>query len=97
VTGAATFVRDIHGFRGDARLYRLNPPMMVHDWRDASDRPVEWVNVSAVVAMFSGPETYIFEADEAGEVKSWAELDGSFQGALDHEAALLGAGYEVQS
>ena len=33
--------------------------------------------VSASTVMLSGPETYIFQADEAGEVTDWGELPGS--------------------
>lgn len=91
----ATFVRALTGFRGEARLYRVSPPMVENQW--PGDGKVEHgcVVVSAVVAMFSGPETYIFPADESGAVVSWGELDGSFRGGLDHEAALRGAGYTV--
>lgn len=46
--------------------------------------------------MFSGPETYIFPADKTGEIVNWSELDGSFKGGLDHEQALVNAGFEVQ-
>lgn len=81
----ATLVRKLSGFNGDARLYRLSEP---HDGHDL-------VIVSAVVVMFSGPETYIFPADESGEVTDWGEMDGSFRGELDHEQALSNAGYEV--
>lgn len=45
--------------------------------------------------MFSGPETYIFPANEDGKVVHWAELEGSFRGGLDHERALRNAGFEV--
>ena len=56
----------------------------------------EYVVVSAADVMYSGPETYIFGADENGEVVDWLELPGSFRGKLDHVAALEGAGYEVE-
>lgn len=81
----ATKVRDLTGWRGHASLYRLSTPLDGHDF----------VIVSAVNAMFSGPETYIFPAYESGEQKNFGELDGSFRGALDHAEALRGAGYEV--
>lgn len=55
----------------------------------------QYVVVSAVVAMLSGPETYIFEANEAGIVQDWGELPGSYRGGLDHVAALMGAGYDT--
>ena len=77
---------------GEMRLYRLDPPLS-DEYSESS--PFEYVVVSATHAMFSGPETYIFPADETGEITSWGELDGSFKGALDHEQALRNAGYEV--
>ena len=94
----ATLIRDqLPNFTGDARLYRVEPPISLdNEWdEDASDETSEYVVVSAVVAMFSGPETYIFPADADGRVTDWGELRGSFRGALDHEAALLRAGYEI--
>lgn len=84
---------------GDQKLYRLTPPMPGWEpWSD-DEKQAHWdyVVVSAVNAMFSGPETYIFGADSAGEILDWSELDGSFKGALDHEQALRNAGYEAFS
>lgn len=78
----ATFIRDITGFTGDAKLYRTTDQ--------------GHVVVSATVVPFGGgPETYIFPADENGKVTDWGELDGSYKGGLDHATALLNAGYEV--
>ncbi len=79
----AKLVKNLDGWRGEARLYRLAPPL------DGN----EYVVVSATNAMFSGPETYIFASDEAGKVDCYGELDGSFRGGLDHAKALRGAGY----
>jgi hypothetical protein len=84
--GKAVLVRKLTGFTGSAKLYRLDPPLEGN----------EFVAVSATVA-YRWPETYIFPADESGNVLDWGELDGSFRGALDHAAALEGAGYEVIS
>jgi hypothetical protein len=67
------------------RCYRLTEPLDGH----------ETVAVSAVVAPFSGPETYIFPCDETGWITAWGELDGSYRGGLDHAAALEAAGYTV--
>lgn len=91
--GTATFVRNLDGWRGDARLYRCEPPMQYG--HDEEPKPAEYVIVSGVFAMFSGPETYIFPATADGEVADWGELDGSFQGGINHEEALSGAGYEI--
>lgn len=86
----ATFVCNVAGMRGDARLYELSEP---HEGYGVD--PTSRVIVSAVVAPLTGPETYIFAAGDDGRVSDWGEMPGSFQGALDHEQALRGAGYEV--
>jgi hypothetical protein len=81
MTKTATFVRNLTGYTGDAKLY------------NTTDQG--YLIVSAVVVPYTGPETYIFPADEDGEITDWLELDGSFRGGLDHEAALVGAGYTL--
>lgn len=92
----ATFIRRLDGFTGDARLYRCEPPMAYRaNWDDETDSHAEFVIVSGTVAMFSGPETYIFPANEKGEVVGWGELDGSFRGGIDHSRALADAGYSA--
>lgn len=89
----AQFIRNLdYGFRGDARLYKVTPPMAGHNDVDMHD----YVIVSAVDVPCSGPETYVFGADENGVVRDWLELDGSYRGGLSHEEALEGAGYTVE-
>jgi hypothetical protein len=87
----ATFVKNLDGFNGNATLYRVNPPLKSYSGEDE----YALVVVSAVVA-FGYPETFIFGADEDGEVMNWLELPGSFKGALDHTRALRDAGYDVE-
>jgi len=65
--------------------YRLVPP---HDGAG-------YVVVSAATVPYSGPETYIFRADETGKITDWMEMDGSYRGGLDPVEALRRAGYEV--
>ncbi len=93
----ATFVRDDNGFRGTAKLWHLSSPVHFdHEYEEGEFKPTratEYVITSAVHAMCSGPETYIFPADRDGEVLSWGELDGSFRGDLDHNRAIEGMGY----
>ena len=86
----ATPVKQLGDFNGYAMLYRLSEAL-----EDYDGCKHEHVVVSAVDVMFSGPETYIFGADENGEIVNWMELPGSFRGALDHNEALEGAGYTV--
>jgi hypothetical protein len=101
-TKTATLVRNL-GNPGRAahfveqRLYQLDPPMRAESWGDEPPRSYKYVVVSAadLTSYFSGPETYIFGSDSTGGIDSFSELDGSFQGALDHEQALQNAGYEV--
>lgn len=85
----ATFLRPVPQYKvapgAAAYVYRLDPPLDGH----------EFVRVSAVSVPFSGPETFIFPSDAHGEVLDWHQLPGSLKGALDHAAALRGAGYEI--
>lgn len=95
----ATYIKDQNDFQGDARLYRVDPPMKGERFDDDTDKYETathvYVIVSAVVAFGQGPETYIFPADAEGKVTNWGELDGSFKGGLDHARALQYAGYTI--
>lgn len=88
----ATLIENLAGWRGDARLYRVDPPMTYDD-----DKKTNYVVVSAAVVIFSGPETYIFPATRLGEILDWLELPGSFRGGLDHARALEVAGYSLST
>lgn len=85
--------------KGNARLYKLSKPLKYdrYDFEKEEDVPesTDYVIVSAIDAMFSGPETYIFAADSEGRVLDWGELEGSYRGGYDHEQALADAGYTV--
>lgn len=95
MTNIATFIKPTGWGIGDMRLYRLNPAHVETDY-DGTERSIEWVVVSAVNVPSSGPETYIFESTPDGsDVVDWGELEGSYRGGMDHEAALAGMGYEV--
>ena len=80
----ATFLKTLTDMRGDARLYRMDPPFQNN----------EYVVVSAVNT-YSGPETFIFASDKNGRIDEWGELDGSIAGELDHAQALRNAGYAI--
>lgn len=91
----AIFIRQLtYGWSGDARLFRLDPPLAEHRF-DSAVVFYQYVIVSGVNVMFSGNETFIFPAFENGEPVSFDELEGSFKGDIDHALALRGAGYEV--
>ena len=87
-------IKSFYSFRGEAILFRMEPPLEGH----------QYVVVSAVhpkppdlryTDMFV-PETCIFAADPDGHVIDWHELDGSFRGAMDIPRALAQAGYEIR-
>jgi hypothetical protein len=78
----ARFIKQTTSFCGAIqRLYRLE---------DGSHVVVSALNAPC------GPETYIFEADAQGNITNWTELDGSFRGGLDHQAALTNAGHQLE-
>lgn len=93
MTRTRELVRDLEGFRGEAKLWRVTPAVKWgnHYQGDAGGE-TEYIVSSAVVAMFSGPETYLFPADADGEVLDWSELPGSYRGGLSHDAAMDGLG-----
>ena len=91
----ATKIKRLEDFTGEAWLYRLSPPIIVKaDYDGGFNGEVEYIVVSATVALYSGAETYIFPANDKGEVVDWGELDGSYRGGLDHIKALREAGYK---
>jgi len=87
----ATFIKNLDSFTGEAALYKLSEPAQY----DKPSKKTKFVAVSATNAKFSGPETYIFPANEDGEVIAWGEMNGSYRGGLDHVEALNGLGYQV--
>jgi hypothetical protein len=93
----ATRIRTLESFRGNAALYRVEPPMKgAAGWGDEGPTVTyPYVIVSAAHVPYSGPETYIFGATEQGEVADWLELPGSYRGRLDHAEALTAAGYAI--
>lgn len=84
----ASKVKELIGWNGDATLYFLSEPIY------NNGQSYSYVIVSAVYA-YSGPETYIFPADESGDVLDWEELNGSFRGACNKFLALENAGYKI--
>jgi len=95
----ATFIKKMgREFNGDARLYRVEPPIEYEKYDSDNGEykkyQTDYVVVSAADVMFSGPETYIFASDEKGEIKYWGELSGSRKGVLDHHYVLREAGVE---
>jgi hypothetical protein len=86
----ATYVQDMSDFSGVAKLYRVDPPVSFDD-----DKKADHVVVSAVDSEWAC-ETYIFPANEKGDVLSWGELDGSQRGSVSHQEVLHAAGYQVE-
>lgn len=84
--GTATFQRRLGSFRGDARVFVMNPPL---------EGKYAKIIVSAVDVL-GRPETYIFPANEGGDgVDDWGELAGSQKDTLSHTDVLRDLGYEI--
>lgn len=84
-------IRDLTRFQSTAALYELEPPHLKDD-----GEPTRFVIVSSITAHYSGPETYIYESNESGEMVCWEEMRGSCRGTLEHEDALNNMGYELE-
>lgn len=83
-SGVAVFIKSLP-WRGDARLFKVEPPYGGHSY----------LVVSAALVPFSGHETYIFHADADGEVTDWCEMEGSRKGSHSHPSVLGAIGYSV--
>lgn len=91
----ATFVRDVEGWTGDARLFRLSKPVPYEDGAteyvivSASGGPAEawsiWGNT---------PETAIFPSDAEGR-RIGSALREPLEEAEDHAAAIKDAGWTL--
>lgn len=55
----------------------------------------KYVITSAVNVPLSGPETYMFAADENGDIVSFFELPGSYRGGLEHKKCFDYIGYDI--
>jgi hypothetical protein len=95
----ATLVKEWTHRLGVKKTYRLSPPIRIEseccECGNVTYRNVDHVVVSACIVPEIGPETYIFEGTEDGQIKNWSEMAGSERGTLDHAEVLRGAGYEV--
>jgi hypothetical protein len=84
--------------RGDMELWKVDPPVKYCVYNTRTRKDVEhktsYVVVSAVVAPFSGSETYIFPADRDGNVIDWGELPGSSRGTMDHKEVIMNINHQ---
>ena len=85
----AKFIKDMNNFRGEAKLYEVSPNISFGD-----NENTKFIIVSKIDNEF-GQETYIFPANEDGEIKDYCELSGSQKGYISHEEVLRDAGYEI--
>lgn len=81
-----TKVRDRENSRAQQTIYRLSRPITYGYEHD--DSKTQHIVVSATIVEGSGPETYIFPADENGVILDWLELPGSYGGGLEHDYAI---------
>ena len=86
----ATFVKDLTGFTGSAKLYRVDPPVKFDE-----DQEADHIAVSQVCSGWAH-ETYAFPADKDGTVVNWGELEGSMRGAHSHEEVVEACGYTIE-
>lgn len=90
---SSKLVRDVEGFTGKASLYRLSE-IIEYGFGDETNH-TGYVIASTAIDPFTGIQTYIFPADEDGNVLDWGELTGSRKGTTSHAEVLSGAGYPL--
>lgn len=96
---------DTDEWKGDARLYRLDPPALYIDGfteyvvvsaLDVAARRAEepmLAMLDAMTGVSRQVETMVFPTDASGNTLDWGEL--ALVEALDHDAALAELGYTV--
>lgn len=90
-------IKKLNDFRGEAELFRMEPPHEGHEYVVVSavkPKPTGMPEIDNIPGLLD-PETYIFGADAAGVVVDWSDLPGSFRGAMDIPQALRNAGYVI--
>ena len=89
-------IKSLDNFRGEAILFRVEPPLESYDYVVVSAINPKIMEGMGEFKYLFQPETYIFGAAPDGTVLDWHELPGSFQGAMDIPRALAQAGYEIK-
>lgn len=80
----AAAIKRMLDMRGDALLFELDPPYYSN----------KYVVSSAIENEFA-METYLFAADEEGNITNWLELPGSVRYVYDPYLPFVEAGYDV--
>lgn len=91
----ATFIKMVyHSSEAAQSLYKLSEPL---EHYESEVGPAEYVIVSALPMApdGSGSETFIFKANEEGEITDGLEMKGSVKNTLSHKVALKKAGYDL--
>lgn len=91
-TGTATKLRDATGMRGDAALYKVEPPIEGNVFVVASAVDLDYGGFGEGLRK---SETMIFPADEQGTVSDFGEL--AFVAHKSHVDCFGEIGYEVIS
>ena len=85
---------DYPGVMGEATSYYLDPPLESVGWNTDGPKSYRYVWVSQAAPLGEWA-TYIFPANEAGELTDWGELDGSRKGNIDPDDLMRELGYRV--
>lgn len=91
----ATFIKFVyHGPKAIQALYKLSEPLQPYS-KEESD--TNYVVVSALPGALDTNrcETFIFKANEKGDITDWTEMKGSTNSTMSHKVALKNAGYKL--
>lgn len=90
----------VNSDRADQVLWELSKEIVWNEYEKDyvegyTPKRTKFVITSAVDVLYSGPETYMFPANEHGEIINWGEMPGSFKGEFNHEKCIIGAGWKI--
>ena len=93
----ATLVRKLKKWRGDARLYKIDPPFETnfHPWNDTSNgnMPFEYIIISSVSGYGARNYTEVFGTTKSANVEVLDKLYTYTE--KDHEKVLRKMGYDL--
>lgn len=98
VEKTAALVKEVSGYNGPARVYKVAPPVeanLAKAWEAPKIIQTDYVVVVSVEHPIDGPEVNIFPADESGKALEWTKLSGSCSGTISHDEAIRQGGYKL--
>ena len=92
---AELILDNLENFIGHASLYKLSESIEEYGYCDDDAIQLHDYVICSTTHLSVATETYIFPADEQGNITSWHELEGSKKDCDSHDEVLGDIGYVI--